>query len=75
MLRARAEYLINKLIASKLSMSELEELLAGIGNQDDENNYSDFLEKYFDELLKAHEDVSLNTINAERLLTLIKTNL
>jgi hypothetical protein len=70
MLRSRAEYLINKLIASKLSIQELDELLAGIGNEEDENNYSDVLEKYFDDLLNAHE----NNLNAQKRATATKSN-
>jgi len=51
---SRAEYLINKLIANKLSGGELTELLAGINNESEQQKYSDALEIYFDQLLKEN---------------------
>ena len=51
---SRAENLINKLIANKLSGEELAELLAGINNENEQQKYSDALEIYFDQLLKEN---------------------
>lgn len=74
MVRARAEYLINKLIISNLSEGELDELLAGIGSNDDKNSYSAILEEYFEKLVKEHKDVPLDEVGKKRLSTLIKAN-
>lgn len=52
---SRAEYLIKKLIASELSIKELDELLAGIVSAEEQENYSTALEKYFHQLLEMHE--------------------
>jgi hypothetical protein len=51
---SRAEKLINKLISNKLSGEELSELLAGITNEKDQQQYSDALEIYFNRLLKEN---------------------
>lgn len=52
---SRAEKLIGKLIANELSGEELGELLEGINNENEQQNYSDALEIYFDRLLKENE--------------------
>ncbi|TLU98751.1 hypothetical protein [Dyadobacter luticola] len=51
---SRAEKLINKLISNKLSGDELSELLAGITNEKEQQEYSDALEIYFNKLLKEN---------------------
>ena len=59
---SRAENLINKLIANKLSGEELAELLAGINNENEQQKYSDALEIYFDQLLKENgEELEQNS--------------
>jgi hypothetical protein len=55
MTHSRAENLINKLIANKISGEELGELLEGLKNEDEQQKYSDALEIYFDRLLKENE--------------------
>jgi len=65
---SRAENLINKLIANKLSGEELNELLAGITNENEQKKYSDALEIYFDQLLKENEQ------NQEKTTLKIKKN-
>jgi len=52
---SRAEYLINKLIGNTLSGEELSELLAGVGNEDNQQHYSEVLEIYFNRLVKEKE--------------------
>lgn len=52
---SRADKLIGKLIANKLSGEELGELLEGINNENEQQKYSDALEIYFDRLLKENE--------------------
>ncbi len=54
MTQSRAENLINKLIANKISGEELGELLEGVKNEDEQQKYSDALEIYFDRLLKEN---------------------
>lgn len=54
MTHSRAENLINKLIANKISGEELGELLEGVKNEDEQQKYSDALEIYFDRLLKEN---------------------
>ncbi|KQS24844.1 hypothetical protein [Dyadobacter sp. Leaf189] len=49
---SRAETLIEKLISNKLSGEELSELLAGITSEEQQQEYSDVLEAYFNQLLK-----------------------
>ncbi|NIJ55860.1 hypothetical protein [Dyadobacter arcticus] len=49
---SRAEKLINKLISNKLSGEELSELLEGISSEKEQQQYSDALEIYFNQLLK-----------------------
>ncbi|WP_031530735.1 hypothetical protein [Dyadobacter crusticola] len=49
---SRAEILIEKLISNKLSGEELSELLAGITSEEQQQEYSDVLEAYFNQLLK-----------------------
>lgn len=56
MTRSRAENLINKLIANKISGEELGELLEGIKNENEQQKYSDALEIYFGRLLKENEE-------------------
>lgn len=53
---SRADDLINKLIANKLSGDELTELLAGISNENEKQKYSDALEIYFNQLLRDNRD-------------------
>lgn len=49
---SRAEKLIDKLISNKLSGEELSELLAGITSEEQQQEYSDALEAYFNNLLE-----------------------
>ncbi|WP_394993011.1 hypothetical protein [Emticicia sp.] len=51
MLSSRPEYLMDKLIKNKLTKDELEELLAGIGENEMSSDYSIILERYFKQLL------------------------
>lgn len=53
---SRAEYLINRLISNKLSGEELSELLEGVGSQEQQQSYSDVLEKYFNQLIKENDE-------------------
>ena len=48
---SRPYYLIERLISNKLSQDELEELLAGIGEEEMTPEYSAILERYFNQLL------------------------
>ncbi|MGA0555225.1 FecR family protein [Larkinella sp. VNQ87] len=52
MQRSRAEYLINRLINNTLSENELDELLAGLGQEEVLNQYSPILEQYFNDLIE-----------------------
>lgn len=52
---SRAEYLINKLIGNTLSGEELSELLDGVGNEDNQQHYSEVLEIYFNRLVQEKE--------------------
>lgn len=52
---SRAEYLINRLIGNKLSGEELSELLHGIGNENEQQHYSEVLEDYFNRLVQENE--------------------
>lgn len=58
MKHSRAEKLIKKLIANKLSGEELGELLEGMKSESEQQNYSDALEIYFNSLLKEQADQS-----------------
>jgi len=49
--RARPDYLMDRLINNKLSREELAELLAGIGETEMSPEYSNILERYFNQLL------------------------
>lgn len=51
----RAEYLIDRLISNNLSADELQELLNGVSNEDEQQKISDVLEKYFNRLLQEDE--------------------
>ena len=53
---SRAEYLIEKLISSKLSGEELSELLDGVNNENDKEHYSGILEIYFNRLVQEEDD-------------------
>lgn len=55
MQRSRAEYLINRLINNQLSREELDELLAEMGNGDALADYSNILERYFENLIDHAE--------------------
>lgn len=70
MVRSRAEYLINKLIISKLSEKEMAEFLAGIGNETDEEEYEAVLAQYFEKLVKDQEDSPLDEAEIKWLSTL-----
>jgi hypothetical protein len=52
---SRAEKLIEKLISNKLSGEELSELLSGITSEEQQQEYSDVLEAYFNQLLKEEQ--------------------
>ncbi|WP_337042318.1 hypothetical protein [Emticicia sp. 17c] len=58
--RTRSDYLMDRLINSKLSKEELEELLAGIGENEMSPEYSAFLEEYFNQLL-LENSITKNT--------------
>ena len=53
---SRAEYLINKLIGNKLSGEELSELLDGVGNENEQQHYSEVLENYFNRLVEENDE-------------------
>lgn len=55
MVRSRAEYLLKKLISNTLSEKELDELLAGITNDETLKEYSPILEDYFNELIEKND--------------------
>jgi hypothetical protein len=48
---SRPEYLIDKLIKNKLTKEELEELLSEMGENEMSSEYSEILERYFNQLL------------------------
>ncbi|WP_435355720.1 hypothetical protein [Emticicia sp. SJ17W-69] len=48
---SRPEYLMDKLIKNTLTKDELEELLAGIGENEMSSDYSEILERFFKQLL------------------------
>lgn len=48
---SRPAYLLDKLIKNTLTKVEMEEFLAGINNSEISQEYSDILEKYFNQLL------------------------
>lgn len=53
--RSRPDYLMDKLINNQLSKEELAELLADIGETEMSPEYSNILERYFNQLLsEAH---------------------
>ena len=53
--RSRPDYLMDRLINNQLSKEELAELLAGIGETEMSPEYSNILERYFNQLLaEAH---------------------
>jgi len=58
---SRAEYLINKLIGNELSGEELSELLSGVGNDIEQQHYSDVLESYFNQLIKENDEKAIKT--------------
>lgn len=70
MIRSRAEYLINKLIISKLSAEEMKEFLAGMGNRINEEKYATVLAVYFAKLVKEQKDVPLSEAEIKWLSTL-----
>lgn len=49
--KSRAQYLIDQLIKNSLSERELEELLASMGTEEMNAEYSTILEAYFENLL------------------------
>jgi hypothetical protein len=53
--RSRPEYLIDKLLSNELSKEELDELLAGLGENEMSPEYSLILEQYFNQLLSQEE--------------------
>lgn len=58
--RSRPDYLMDRLINNKLSRDELAELLAGIGETEMSPEYSNILERYFNQLL-AEANQNKNT--------------
>ena len=50
----RPKYLVNKLLSNKLSMEELDELLANIGEKEMSMEYSVILEEYFNNILNEY---------------------
>lgn len=72
MIRSRAEYLINKLIISDFSKSELDEFLAGIGSKMEEEKYSFILAEYFEKLVQEQRNEPLNEAEVKWLSTLDK---
>ncbi len=53
--RSRPQYLIDKLLSNELSKEELNELLAGLGENEMSPEYSAILETYFNQLITEHE--------------------
>ncbi|WP_428656382.1 hypothetical protein [Runella sp.] len=60
----RPEYLIGKLMRNEMSLGELEEFLAGIGEKEMSPAYSEVLEQYFNELLS--ENVNAAGVQQEK---------
>ncbi|HEV7380467.1 MAG TPA: hypothetical protein VGN64_11765 [Dyadobacter sp.] len=52
----RAEYLIDRLISNNISADELQELLNGVSNEEEQQKISDVLEEYFNRLLEENEE-------------------
>ncbi|SOD92569.1 hypothetical protein [Spirosoma fluviale] len=52
---ADSNYLIQQLLRSQLTRTELDEFLAGLHDEDDVRVYSEVLEAFFIELLKQHK--------------------
>ncbi len=50
---SRPEILIDKLLSNTLSMDELQELLADLGQEEMDPRYSAILEKYFNRLINS----------------------
>ncbi len=62
--RSRPEYLMDRLLNSKLTQPELEELLAGIGEHEMSPEYSAILERFFNQLLE--DSHTLQIIDSEK---------
>lgn len=59
---SRSEILIQKLISSTLSPEELDELLAAMKEQEVQKELSEFLEKYFENLVVRFNERDDQTI-------------
>lgn len=60
--RSRPDYLMDRLINNQLSKDELAELLAGIGESEMSPEYSNILERYFNQLLsEAHSNKTIES--------------
>jgi hypothetical protein len=53
---SRAEYLIERLIGNNLSGEELDELLSGVSDVEQQQKISDVLQNYFNRLLQENEN-------------------
>jgi hypothetical protein len=53
---SRAEYLIERLIGNNLSGEELDELLCGVSDVEQQQKISDVLQNYFNKLLQENEN-------------------
>jgi hypothetical protein len=53
---SRAEYLIERLIGNNLSGEELDELLSGVSDVEQQQKISDVLQNYFNKLLQENEN-------------------
>lgn len=56
---SRPEILVDKLLSNTLSMEELQELLAGLGKNEMDPEYSALLEKHFNHLMNEKKDHDL----------------
>lgn len=61
--RSRPEHLIDKLLSNELSKEELDELLAGLGENEASPEYSAILEHYFNHLLMENEQQVVMHLN------------
>ena len=62
-----SSYLIEQLLANKLSGDELDAFLAGLHNQDARQVYSDLLEVYFQELLNQQSQATQTDAPADTI--------
>ncbi len=56
MSRNRAKILIEKMLSNKLNSDELNEFLKSISDENQQNYYSEILEKYFNQIIEKDKN-------------------